>query len=583
MRKSNRVLNKSIEARDAAKIEGFQGRQGWLFGLLLAVLVLALWVPRGLALDRFVTVDEPKWLARSGNFYLALANGDLEGTFTREHPGVTVTWAGLIGFLWRYPAYAGETPGRLTESGEIAEVLKEHGKQPIEVLEAGRIVIVLAITAVLMAAFHAAVLLFGFFPALIGFLLIAFDPFLIGLSRLLHLDGLMSSLVLLSLLAFLTYLYRGRRLFDLVLSGLAAGLGWLTKSPAFILVPVVGLLSLIEFGREVLKARRLRWMDIWPVVWPLLLWGGIGSLTFVLLWPAMWVNPLSVLQRVFTEAEIYATEGHSTEIYFAGKVITGDPGWRFYPVTYLWRSTPVVLLGLGFWLAGSLIRYRSTKIKPATWPAAALVLFALLFTVFMTFGSKKFDRYLLPIYAPLDLVAGIGWVMAAGWLGERIYLRKARLIILFLLVTVVLGQALGALQTYPYYLSYYNPLMGGSAQAPQVMMIGWGEGIDQAARYLNGKPDAERMRVISWYPDGSFSYFFKGETLGAAPEWEQTEPIVFGSDYVVTYIHQWQRGLPFPEMLAYFSKQTPEQVIILNGLEYAQIYNMHTLPGSEGK
>jgi len=221
--------------------------------------------------------------------------------------------------------------------------------------------------------------------------------------------------------------------------------------------------------------------------------------------------------------------------------------------------------------------------KQATWPAAALVLFALLFTVFMTFGSKKFDRYLLPIYAPLDLVAGIGWVITAGWLGERIYLRKAGLIFLILLVTIVCGQAIGALQTYPYYLSYYNPLMGGSAQAPKVMMIGWGEGIDQAARYLNGKPDAERMRVISWYPDGSFSYFFKGETLGAAPEWEQTEPIVFGSDYVVTYIHQWQRGLPFPEMLAYFSEQTPEEVISLNGLEYAQIYNMHTRPGLEGK
>jgi hypothetical protein len=580
---SNRILYQLIAARDGAKMEGFLGKPGWLSGLLLAVLVLAIWAPRGLALDRFVTVDEPKWLARSGNFYLALSNGDLEGTFTREHPGVTVTWAGLIGFLWRYPAYPGETPGRLTESGEIADVLKEHNKQPIEVLEAGRIVMVLAITVVLMAAFHAAVRLFGFLPALIGFLLIAIDPFHIGLSRLLHLDGLMSSLVVLSLLTFLTYLHRGRRLRDLVLSGMAAGLSWLTKSPAFILVPVVGLLSLVEFGREVMKARRTRWIDVWPVVWPLMLWGGIGSLIFVLFWPAMWVNPVSVLQRVFAEAEVYATEGHSSEIYFAGKVITGDPGWRFYPVTYLWRSTPVVLLGLGLWLVGSLSRYQSSKMKQATWPAAALVLFALLFAIFMTFGSKKFDRYLLPIYMPLDLVAGIGWVMAAGWLGERIYPQKAGLIFLILLVTIVSGQAIGALQTYPYYLSYYNPLMGGSAQAPRVMMIGWGEGIDQAARYLNGKPDAEQMRVTSWYPDGSFSYFFKGETLGVAPEWEQTEPIVFGSDYVVTYIHQWQRGLPFPEMLAYFSKQTPEKVISLNGLEYAQIYNMRTLPGPEGK
>ena len=564
-------------------MQGNKGKQSWWLWLLLVILLLALWVPRGLELDRFVTVDEPKWLARSGNFYLALASGDLKGTFTREHPGVTVTWAGLIGFLWRYPAYINETTGRLTESGEIGEVLKEHGKQPIEVLEAGRIVMVLVITAVLVAAFLEAARLFGFFPALVGFLLIAFDPFHIGLSRLLHLDGLMSSLVLLSLLSFLTYLYRGQRLFDLMISGLAAGLGWLTKSPAFILVPVVGLLSLVELGREALKARRLNRGDIWATIWPLVIWGGIGILIFVLLWPAMWVNPVSVLQHVFAEAEIYATEGHSTDIFFAGKVIAGDPGWRFYPVTYLWRSTPIVLLGLVFWLVGSLFHYQSPHIKQATWPAVALVLFSLLFTIFMTIGSKKFDRYLLPIYAPLDLVAGLGWVMAASWLGERINLRKPSQITLILLVFVVFGQAVGALRTYPYYLSYYNPLMGGSLRAPQVMMIGWGEGIDQAARYLNEKPDVEHLRVMSWYPDGSFSYLFKGETLGAAPEWEQTEPIVFSSDYVVTYIHQWQRGLPFPEMLAYFAEQTPEKVISLNGLEYAQIYNMHILPGIEDK
>jgi 4-amino-4-deoxy-L-arabinose transferase-like glycosyltransferase len=390
------------------------------------------------------------------------------------------------------------------------------------------------------------------------------------------------SLWLLSFIG-LAYLYRGRRLFDLMISGLAAGLSWLTKSPAFILVPVVGLLSLVEFGREVLKARRLNWRDFWPVIRPLLIWGGIGVLIFILLWPAMWVNPVSVLQHIFAEAEIYATEGHSTDIFFAGKVIAGDPGWRFYPVTYLWRSTPIVLLGLVLWLIGSLFHYQSPHIKQATWPAIALVLFSLLFTIFMTVGSKKFDRYLLPIYAPLDLVAGLGWVMAASWLGERIYLRKPSLITLILLAIVVIGQAEGALRTYPYYLSYYNPLLGGSLRAPQVMMIGWGEGIDQAARYLNEKPDVEHLRVMSWYPDGSFSYLFKGETLGAAPEWEQTEPIVFNSDYVVTYIHQWQRGLPFPEMLAYFAEQTPEKVISLNGLEYAQIYNIHTLPGIEDK
>jgi hypothetical protein len=144
---------------------------------------------------------------------------------------------------------------------------------------------------------------------------------------------------------------------------------------------------------------------------------------------------------------------------------------------------------------------------------------------------------------------------------------------------VIAGQALSAAQTYPYYLSYYNPLLGGSARAPEVMMIGWGEGLDQAARYLNDKPGAKRLKVLSWYPNGSFSYIFRGKTIRAANEWEQTEPLLSSCDYVVTYAHQWQRGLPFPEMLADLSQRTPEKVITLDGIEYAQIYNLREAAG----
>jgi hypothetical protein len=50
---------------------------------------------------------------------------------------------------------------------------------------------------------------------------------------------------------------------------------------------------------------------------------------------------------------------------------------------------------------------------------------------------------------------------------------------------------ISALWTFPYYLSYYNPLMGGPRKAPQVMQIGWGEGLDQAGRYLDRNPSPE--------------------------------------------------------------------------------------------
>lgn len=568
--------------------------------LIYAVLILAIALPRLLALDRFVTVDEPKWLARAGNFYLALARGDLENTFTREHPGVTVTWAGTVGLLWRFPEYKSTASGYLTDSRQVEPLIREGGLEPIRVLEAARVIMVLVVTAALVGSFWTATQLIGIWPSILGFLLIAFDPFYLGLSRLLHLDGLMSTLLLLSLLAFLNYLRpRGSyKKANLLISALAAGLAWLTKSPAIFLIPFIGLLLLLDLVRGWYLDRHVSLKEAWNRVPTFLLWAGIGALVFVLLWPAMWVNPAVALQQVFAEATTYAEGGHTSDVFFRGAVISGDSqrtfsaqeqtlygpwsqvrvngdeGRSFYLIAYLWRTTPVVLLGLILAAVVLLIRGKSDDARQVRWPVVALALFAGLFALFMTLGSKKFDRYLLPVFLPLDLVAATGWVMAARWVSVRLTSGMARLAVSVTSVAVILIQVIGAMQTYPYYLSYYNPLLGGGEVAPRVMMIGWGEGLDQAARYLNAQPGAGELRVMSWYPDGPFSYIFDGQTVHASSEWEPTREKIFESDYVVLYIHQWQRQLPFSEMLAYFSGRTPEHVIRLDGIEYAQIYRM---------
>ena len=234
--------------------------------LLLAALLMALlvWLPRGLALDRFVTADEHAWLARSGNFYRALSLGDWGSAFQRHHPGVTTTWAGLAGFLTAYPAYAREAPayfGWLTE--EIEPFLRSQGHDPVDVLAAGRTFVVLAITASLLAAFLLATRLFALWPALLGFVLIAFSPFHIAHSRLLHLDGLVSSFMFLSVIAYLVYL-KERRRSVLVLSAIAAGLAGLTRSPALYLLPYVALMAAVSWALADAALRTTPQPDAWP-------------------------------------------------------------------------------------------------------------------------------------------------------------------------------------------------------------------------------------------------------------------------------------------------------------------------------
>jgi hypothetical protein len=144
------------------------------------------------------------------------------------------------------------------------------------------------------------------------------------------------------------------------------------------------------------------------------------------------------------------------------------------------------------------------------------------------------------------------------------------------LILVAGVQIAGTLNTFPYYISYYNPLMGGARKAPQVMQIGWGEGIDQAARYLNEKPDVARLKVIAWYDTGSFSYFFNGadRTFWSTPEQDPDDWQKFiTSDYAVVYIQQWQRQMP-KYVLDYLSGIKPEHSIWINGLEYVRIYKL---------
>jgi hypothetical protein len=539
------------------------------------------------ALDRFLTIDENNWVTRSANFFFALTNGDWAHTFQREHPGVTTMWAGGVGILARFADYREQGASEVSDR-EYRQILQRAGHSVTDLVAAGRFFVVLAVTGALLLSYCFARRIFGTLPAFVGFLLIALDPFHTAHSRLLHLDGLLSSFLLLAVLAFLSFLDR-RRASDLVISGIASGLAWLTKSPGFFLIPIAALLTTIDLLRTFPRGGQVA-ASIWRSMWPFLLWGAIGLATFVALWPAMWVDPLGTMAGVLTPAVEYAEGGHSFPVFFAGTIYPDGEieGFFhfFYPTTYLWRTTPIVLFGLLAAAVASIWRLKPLDQPRIRQAAGNLVLCVLVFGVLINLGTKKFDRYLLPAYAPLDLLAALGWVAAAYFvqakrqeatLGRRwqIYLRQCSTPLL--LGAAILVQTLGTVRTFPYYLSYYNPLLGGTSRAPEVMTIGWGEGLDEAARYLNTRISGDRLRVAAWY-DVCFAPFFAGRTrpipLQADLAPAQLERIL-EADYVVIYIHQWQRQMP-QQLLEILAHQHPEHTVWINGLEYARIYRLRS-------
>jgi hypothetical protein len=548
--------------------------------IVLALLGLAIAVPRVVALDRVVSPDEKRWLTHSANFYRALTWGELDQTYQIEHPGVTVMWIGTLGYLWRYPAYPQEAPGQIDWwRAEVASFLRAQGREPLELLTTGHLLMALTITLVLVGAAWWAMRLVGVGAASLGFLFIAADPFHIALSRLLHLDGLTSSLVLLSLLALLCYLYRGGRRLDLAMSGAAAGLAGLTKSPALFLIPFTGLVLLLELAARWRGQHRLTRTDWHWAVHLLAVWGAVGLAVFVVLWPAMWVDPLLTVWRILRAALGYAVQGHEDPLYFNGEIFEGDPGWHFYPVTYLWRTTPSVLVGLGLSATALVVPGARWLLRERRRPLAVLLLFAVLFTAFMSLGAKKFDRYLLSIYPPLALIAGVGWMAAFRWIRQRWSPRLGQATVAAAALLAVGAQAGLALAAFPYYFSYYNPLLGGTTAAPAVMMIGWGEGLDQAAHYLNSRSGAHSPRVMIGVWGGTFSYFFKGRIRDSKfSPGENTIRDWMHSDFCVTYINQWQRKQLPDELLEYLGGLKPVFVVRLQGLAYAYVYDIRGVP-----
>jgi hypothetical protein len=549
--------------------------------LIVFFMALVFWLPRLLVVERAVTADEARWLLRSGNFYQALASGDLAATYQHEHPGVTVTWAGALGYVWRFrtfPQLAGE---QLPGPSSLENLFSGQGRQPLQVLAAGRSLVVLSLGLILALAGWYAARLLGWWAAGIGLGLIAFDPFSLSLTYLLQPDGLNSSLMLLSVLAFLCYWQAGRRRLDLLISALAGGLAVLSKSPAVFLLPFLGLAGLGWLARSEMPAPGpARWA---PARWgrsagPLLAWVGIAAVTFVAFWPAMWVDPLATLQKVFGEAFRYASEGNLNSIFFNGRIYPeGSSAWYFYPVAIAWRVTPIglagILLAAGRWI----MAYRRPDPERNPWLSiGTLFAYAGLYVLAISLGGQKYDRYILPAWLALLLLAGWGWAGLTGWLGQRAGRRlgagRQAMAGLALAAAVLAGQGLGAAQVYPYYNSYYNPLLGGLGRATRVWTIGWGEGLDQAGEYLDSLPNAAGLRVISWYADGCFSYFFRGRALGM--DRSTTLADVKQMDYVVVYYQQYQRQEPSPEILAYLGDLTPFKVIRVSGLDLVTIYRI---------
>jgi hypothetical protein len=589
-------------------------------------------LPRLPGLGRFLTSDENTNIFFAGSDVIAaFLKGDFRGTYWHFYPGVTMSWldaAGLTGQYW-LDILSGRTTLPFTEYiyGDILSLVVA-ARLPYVILTAAAVPVFYLLARKLlperMALFGSLFLAFDPFylahsrvahgdaPVAV-FMSLSALAFFIYAERMrdranritLSAPGQMAvqsitnspddtkqpaveqkNSLKFSLLSFI--LHPSSFILYLALSALFGGLAALTKAPGpFMALFVIGLSALyagldlwplvtqklkttsqttnsspLSAPRSPLPASRIiiRWTT------PVAIWGLISLLIFILLWPSMWVDPLGTFRQMWGETFGKVNEGHL--VYFFGAP-TLDPGFWFYVYVIPFRLTPVVLIGSVISLVLLVTGNRGRSAEGRT--VFLLWFFIVSLWLFGTLSPKKQDRYLLPLFPFLDLLAAIGWLGCVDLLVRRFrsnfalssspsYLPTLALVLLLFI------QFMPVVTYYPYYLTYFNPLLGGPTRAAETTLMGWGEGMEQVAAYLNTKPNAGSLYVASTPSQTLLPYFAgTGENF-------YTNDIAFRADYVVLYLAQMQRLAPSPEIVRYFEAQQPEKVITIKEVPYAKIY-----------
>jgi hypothetical protein len=544
--------------------------------ILIVVLIALSLMLRVVGLGSFTSVDEPFWLRQSANFYYALGQRAFQNTIYEYHPAVTTMWVITAGMLAYFPEYRTLEQGYL-KPGKFDLFLPAHGKDPLQLLIVSRGVQVVLVVVLLVTAFLLLRRLLDDRSSFLAAALVSVSPFFLGQSRLLNHEAMLGLFILVSVLSMLVYIYAGRQLPLLIVSAAAGALAQLTKSSGILLFPVIILMLAVSCAGV---QRGLRGRRVMDAAKTLGIWAAALSAAYVLFWPGMWVAPGEMLSNVYGNAFTYAFQGARLSV--VGHVDAGRFGFdtlvgglQFYVNDLIWRTTPITWIGwvLGIGIAAADVKRRSNR------NFDLVVLYSMLLAIgyvlmFSVQHGPKPPHYTLTSYVAMDLIAGLGY--ARGWdvLARRFPGMAGSWATWGAAAGLVAMQAASAASAYPYYITYYDPVLEAlqpGIQNPTLVNTGYGVGLDQAAAYLAQKPDAKDLTVMSANGYGSFSYYFPGHTI-PINTFTLSDPqvleIMRDSQYaVVDYYNQKRINL-----VSDLEGIPPEHTIWINGIEFLHIY-----------
>lgn len=506
--------------------------------IIILLLILGAYT-RLTDLGTFLTVDEKTWIVRSYEFIRAFKDIRFNDMLQTTHPGVTTLWASGISITAKM--VFSQIP--FTSNALIAFV------------KAAQFPIALANTLVIPILYVILKRLFSRPVATLSALFLVLNPLIIGYSRVIHVDALLGSFLTLAVLTVILYARDLERKW-LLFCALFSALALLTKIPAIFIVPFLGCTLLLfhfrSFVQRAFITNRIR---------ELTLWGLIICTIILISWPALLFvpNPTGNVLVIKRDVVVAATTPHNMVEEYSLKPL-------HYLAALLDRSTPVSLIGVCIALVGVCVSlYMRRDIREIL----AVLIYICGFIAMMTLGAKKGDRYILPVFFALDILAAWGIVWVCGLI-KNVQIRSRALRTTFVALPVYLFVVV--VSYHPYEVAYANPLFPNNLSEE----LGWGQGLDQVAKWLNDNyPNAG---VASWYPE-ELGAFTSARVLHInAHQQNQVRFVVlyrnmFGrepSHYANDFIDE------------YYKKQEPVFVARIRGLEFAWVYEKPSYSNTVG-
>lgn len=293
-------------------------------------------------------------------------------------------------------------------------------------------------------------------------IILAMLPVLLGHSQLGLYEAFVIFFFTISVYSFFLFLESPTKL-KVVICGILLGLSVQAKETNALLVPLFLLIYLMQnFNTRKRKSVKEMLVKIAFVVL-------IGIVTFFAIWP-MTLPHLDYMIN-YIQIRRFDTDKSIPEVFF-GKLLLVP---NFYYIVYFFITTPLLIIIL--FILG-LIKIDKKK----NWVLYALVVwFVFPFVQSLHHNRQHGIRYIIEIYAPLSLIAAIGFDYLANIFTKNIWKKTLLLSPLFLYLFIIL------VRITPYYLDYFNELVGGTKNIydKKMFQMGWwGQGIKEAALYV---------------------------------------------------------------------------------------------------